>query len=416
MKACPISLGCNPTHSHVDGCFPLPACKNIKEQFKHQSVVLPKRAFSGDPSQTHWTSDFHHIAPYAKIDHHQHKLLLRTRRDMVKTQSGGGFGATVSSTRWNQYGSFSIKLKSGSTGPGIVTAFLLSNPALGEEISFELTGKDPKKVITNYYRRIHQEDRPSSHDHSHHHHPPLSHKDGTPLDPHSYPDSNTDSHPHPHPHAQSRLEAHEETVELKKDSTTHELLYKIEWNENMIRWSVDGKVLRTVHAKDAAAHGGLPENPMQLQITIWDAGYSSATMDWAGGKTEYGPDNLDEYVAVVDSIEIACKNPKEGNKPWPGPDALKRLKEADAEAAEGARRSRKMNKGGYADHGHGQGQDQGLVASAKNFFRIAVLSLIKWTFVLLAIVCGAAYLTEPKSGPAASSSSARRNLNLGLQT
>ncbi|KAF9965744.1 hypothetical protein BGZ70_004191 [Mortierella alpina] len=225
-------------------------------------------------------------------------------------------------------------------------------------------------------------------------------------------------HPDSHPHApQSRLEAHEETVELKKDATKHELLYKIEWNENKIRWSVDGKVLRTVHAKDAAAHGGLPENPMQLQITIWDAGHSSATMDWAGGRTDYGPDNLDEYVAVVDSIEIACKNTKDGNKPWPGPDALKRLKIADAEAAESARRFRKMSKGNYADHEQGHGQDRGIVASAKNFFRIAVLSLMKWTFVLLAIVCGAAYLTEPKAGPtASSSSSARRNLNLGLQT
>ncbi|KAF9562336.1 CRH- protein [Mortierella alpina] len=334
---------------------------------------------------------------------------------MVKTQSGGGFGATVSSTRWNKYGSFSIKLKSGSTGPGIVTAFLLSNPALGEEISFELTGKDPKKVVTNYYRRIRPEVPPSSAHHgsshnSHNHHPPLSHKEGTPLDPHSYPDMYPEILPHPH----SRLEAHEETLDLKKDSTKHELLYKIEWNENMIRWSVDGKVLRTVHAKDVVAHGGLPEYPMQLQITIWDAGHSPATMDWAGGRTEYGPDNLDEYVAVVDSIEIACKNPKDGNKPWPGPEALKRLKIADAEAAESARRFRKMNKGGYADHG--LGQDQGFVASAKNFFRIAVLSLIKWTFVLLAIVCGAAYLTEPKAAPSASSSSARRNLNLGLQT
>ncbi|KAG0196947.1 hypothetical protein BGX28_009532 [Mortierella sp. GBA30] len=390
MEACPISLGCDPTHSHIEGCFPLPACKNIKDNFKKRNVLIPKHEFHGDPTQAHWISDFDHIAPYAKIDHN-HKLVLRTRRDMVRTQSGGGFGATVSSTRWNRYGSFSAKFKSGSTGPGIVTAFLLSNPALGEEVSFELTGKDPKKVVTNYYRRVYLDSPPPGADDHHH---PATHLGGRGS----------------HPHARSRLESHEEILELKKDSTSHEHVYTIEWNDNMIRWSVDGKVLRIVHAQDAVASGGLPENAMQLQITIWDAGYTPETMEWAGGKTKYGPDNLDEYVAVVDSIEISCQNPKEGNKPWPGPEALKRLKKADAERTESARRFTKMGGRQYG----GQGQDEGLVASAKNFFRIAVLSLIKWTFVLLAIVCGAAYLTEPKSGTDASSSSVRRNIRGNL--
>ncbi|KAG0303124.1 hypothetical protein BGZ98_006975 [Dissophora globulifera] len=320
----------------------------MKEQFKDSTQLIPKLAFTGDPNQAHWISDFDHIAPYAKIDHRHHQLLLRTRRDMVKTQSGGGFGATVSSTRWSKYGTFSVKLRSGSTGPGIVTAILLSNPALGEEISFELTGKDPKQVVTNYYRRV-----PSVVDDRH------------------PPDMNIVSH------TSTRLVSHEETLPLKRDSTTNDLVYKIEWNERMIRWSVDGKVLRTVHAKDIASNGGLPENAMQLKLTIWDAGYASETMAWAGGKTDYGADNLDEYIAAVSRVDVACQNPKEGNKPWPGPDATKRLKME-------AERLRKMGKG------------PGMFSSAKSFYKIAVLSLIKWTCVLLAIICGAAYFTDPK--------------------
>ncbi|KAF8930245.1 hypothetical protein BGZ58_008368 [Dissophora ornata] len=329
----------------------------MKDRFKDSKLLIPKHVFTGDPSQANWVSEFDHIAPYAKIDRRNHQLLLRTRRDMVKTQSGGGFGATISSTRWNKYGTFSAKLKSGSTGPGIVTAFLLSNPALGEEISFELTGRDPHQVITNYYRRV----------------PAMTadyYSDGV----------NIVSHSHSH-HPHSRLESHEETHNLKKDTTKSDLVYKIEWNEHMIRWSVDGKAIRTVHAKDVESHGGLPENPMQVQLTIWDAGHTSETMAWAGGKTHYGADNLDEYIATVSSVEISCQNTKEGKKPWPGHDASKRLKAAEA-------LSRKMNK---------EGKHGGAFANAKSFFEAALLTLIKWTCVLLSIICGAAYFTEPKS-------------------
>lgn len=313
----------------------------------------------------------------------------------------------MSSTRWNKYGTFTAKFKSGATGPGIVTAFLLSNPALGEEISFELTGRDPKRVFTNYYRRIQPTETLEEavqrnlgrgngvHGHSHlHHHIP-------------------------------KLEPHEESHELKRDSTKHDLVYKIEWTDKMIRWSVDGKVLRTVLAKDVytPALGGLPEKPMQLQLTVWDAGHSVETRDWAGGKTDYGADNLDEYITTVDSIEIQCFDPKEGNKPWPGPDALKRLKKAQALEAEMAKRYRKMNKGkmggvgkfyGEQEH-HGYGHEEGFFARMGRYLEMAVMSLIKWTFVLLALVCGAAYFTQPKTTTSTTRTSPTSNQrNLGL--
>ncbi|KAF9426421.1 hypothetical protein BGZ94_006548, partial [Podila epigama] len=80
MEACPISLGCDARHSHVEaGCFPLPACRSLKDNFKNAKLLIPKRSFSGDPTQAYWVSDFHHVAPYAKIDQHTHKLLLRVR-------------------------------------------------------------------------------------------------------------------------------------------------------------------------------------------------------------------------------------------------------------------------------------------------------------------------------------------------
>ncbi|KAI1320013.1 hypothetical protein EDD11_002344 [Mortierella claussenii] len=360
----------------------------MKDSFKHAHLLVPKHAFTGDPEQAYWISEFDHIAPYAKINERQKKLLLRTRRDMVRTQSGGGFGATVSSSRWHKYGSFSAKLKSGSTGPGIITAFLLSNPALGEEISFEFTGKDPKKVITNYYRRV----------------PNPAHIDTQGI-------HRAIIHPHPHQH--SHLESHEEIHDLKADSTKQEMLYKIEWTANLIRWSVNGKVIRAVQAGNMVAQGGLPENAMQLQLTIWDAGHAPETMAWSGGKSSYGPDDLYEYVASVSSVEVVCQNPKEGNKPWPGPEATKRLKIAKARAAEQARRFRKMSQNKKVQ---GSESEEGVFTSAKTFFEIAILTLIKWGLILLSVVCGAAYFTTPKPRTRAPSNPSTSKTNLGLQT
>ncbi|KAF9119268.1 hypothetical protein BGX30_003951, partial [Mortierella sp. GBA39] len=179
LQACPIALGCQPAFSHpidassssssaseatplaVNSCFPLPVCRSFKEKFKsnqpnkrgqHQALIA-KEAFLGDPDQAHWTSDFDHVVDdHAFVDTKGKKLVLKAKRDKVKTKSGGGFGATVSSTRWNRYGTFATQFKAGSTGPGIVTAFILSNPALGEEISFQITGRDPKTVLTEYYK------------------------------------------------------------------------------------------------------------------------------------------------------------------------------------------------------------------------------------------------------------------------
>ncbi|KAG0001428.1 hypothetical protein BGZ65_003496 [Modicella reniformis] len=304
------------------------------------------------------------------MDPRQRKLFLRTRRDMVKTQSGGGFGATVSTTRWNKFGTFTAKFQSGSTGSGIVTAFLLSNPVFGEEISFELTGKDPKKVVTNYYRRI-----PTTTVHHHHRH--LQHQQHQ-----HHHEAHIVSHSYPHSHSShSHLESHEETHDLNRDSTKHDLVYKLEWNEKQIRWSVDGKVLRT----------GLPKNAMQLQLTIWDAGYTPETAAWAGGKTQYGADNLNEYVTTMSS-RLDARIPKKVT-------SLGKARSIQATQV-GSQEGRKKKK------------------STKKFFEIAVLSLIKWTFVLLAIICGAAYFTSPKSksGVVTLRSSTRdsRDIHLGV--
>lgn len=295
----------------------------------------------------------------------------------MKTKSGGGFGATVSSTRWNRYGTFATQFKAGSTGPGIVTAFMLTNPALGEEISFQITGRDPKTVLTEYYKHSTESMegvkdgagggvgwKPASVPGLHWPHLPsvlsiesittrgrkikdlLLHKthndnDGTTaeksgeniegstiedlktINAHGYGDDDDDS-------------SLEESHTLKKSATENDLVYKIEWTPKKIEWSINGQVLRTLRPKDLLQYKKknleIPSQPMQIQLTIWDAGHSKDTRAWAGGETDYGENDEREYVTLVDWIEIACYDNKEAKRnPWPGKDASARLAQAKAE-------------------------------------------------------------------------------------
>lgn len=293
----------------------------------------------------------------------------------MKTKSGGGFGATVSSTRWNRYGTFATQFKAGSTGPGIVTAFMLTNPALGEEISFQITGRDPKTVLTEYYKHS-TESMEGVKDGAggrggwmsasvpglHWPHLPsvlsiesittrgrkikdlLLHKtngddDGTTaknsgenIEGSIIEDLKTINE---HGSVDDYDSSLEESHPLKKSATENDLVYKIEWTPKKIEWSINGKVLRTLKPKDLQSKKRnleIPSQPMQIQLTIWDAGHSKDTRAWAGGKTDYGENDEREYVALVDWIEIACYDNKEAKRnPWPGKDASARLAQVEAE-------------------------------------------------------------------------------------
>ncbi|KAG0256603.1 hypothetical protein BGZ95_005448, partial [Linnemannia exigua] len=108
-----------------------------------------------------------------------------------------------------------------------------------------------------------------------------------------------------------------------------------------IEWSIDGQVLRTLRSKDLAqikktSPSGqqfeIPSQPMQIQLTIWDAGHDKGTTAWAGGVTDYGENDMREYVARVNWIEIACFDNKEAKRnPWPGKEASARLAQVEAE-------------------------------------------------------------------------------------
>ncbi|KAG0290158.1 hypothetical protein BGZ98_003582, partial [Dissophora globulifera] len=300
--------------------------------------------------------------------------------DTVKTVSGGGFGATVSSTRWNRYGTFSAKFKSGATGPGIVTAMMLSNPNFGEEITLEVTGRDPKTVITDFYRQSAEDRRSGSTgssssssswlpsmiglktrtrklknmilpgDGSHN-----KKKDKVTASEGQHGGERLDNESD-HNNADDNNDYDDNSLEqshaLKRSVIEHELVYKIEWTPDQIRWYVDGNLLRTLTSKALLRERGygLPSHPMLLQFTIWDAGYDDETRHWAGGATDYGENGDKEYETAIDWIDIACHDAKEAKRnPWPGKEAQARLDQVAKEEKEQREAEEKKAKRAEAD-------------------------------------------------------------------
>ncbi|KAF9562738.1 hypothetical protein BGW38_008968, partial [Lunasporangiospora selenospora] len=139
----------------------------------------------------------------------------------------------------------------------------------------------------------------------------------------------------------------EETHSIKKNAAEQSLVYTIEWTPDYIKWSVDGRVLRTLTGKDMESlnctkafkeqpllsASYIPSEPMLLQFSIWDGGYDEATRVWAGGRTDYGPDNTKEYSMTVDWIKIkslwdggSSATIAERSKSWPGAKIFEKLK------------------------------------------------------------------------------------------
>ena len=269
---------------------------------------------------------------------------------------------------------------------------MLSNPALGEEISFQITGRDPKTVLTEYYKhstgsskglkegkggaggggwksasvpglhwphlpsvlsmesittrgrkikdillhKTHDDDDGTTAENSGENIEGSTIEDLKTINEHGSIDDDDDT-------------SLEESHTLKKSATENDLVYKIEWTPKKIEWSIDGKVIRTLRSKDLPQSKKksleIPSQPMQIQLTIWDAGHSKDTRAWAGGETDYGENDEREYVTLVDWIEIACYDNKEAKRnPWPGKDASARLAQVEAEERKAKERKAKEEK------------------------------------------------------------------------
>ncbi|KAK4614738.1 putative extracellular glycosidase [Fulvia fulva] len=82
--------------------------------------------------------------------------------------------------------------------------------------------------------------------------------------------------------------------------------YDIEWTENQIVWTIDGKTVRVLNAGEA--NGQYPQTPMQLKLGSWaggDPGNTQGTIDWAGGAVNYAAGPFTMYVSSLSVVDFS---------------------------------------------------------------------------------------------------------------
>ncbi|KAK4505326.1 hypothetical protein PRZ48_003289 [Zasmidium cellare] len=89
--------------------------------------------------------------------------------------------------------------------------------------------------------------------------------------------------------------------------------YAVEWTEEKIVWSVDGRVVRTFLARDGTTAKGsayqFPQTPSKFQLGIWaggDPGMNEGTKSWAGGETNI---SAAPYTMYVKNVKIENYKP-----------------------------------------------------------------------------------------------------------
>lgn len=104
-------------------------------------------------------------------------------------------------------------------------------------------------------------------------------------------------------------------------SKTHE--YCIDWSQDELSWSVDGKKGRTVKRSDSwnatAGRYDYPQTPSRVMLSLWPAGLPSngeGTIEWAGGEIDWNSKFMTNgmYAALVTEVTVDCYDPPSGIK------------------------------------------------------------------------------------------------------
>jgi len=223
-------------------------------------VLVKQSSASGDPNANPWVSEF--LPDNSQVTNGN--LVL----SMGQT-NGKGFGATVSSVRWMEYGSVTAKVKTGVTAGGVVNSFITRSSKTGNEIDFEWVGKSHNSVQTNFYWNA--------------------------LDLNSIDYTNG------------------KVIPLSFDTTADFHSYTIQWDASQIVWLVDGNTIRTLPRSSLSDQSKWPTGLQQVQFSLWDGSATGAqgTIDWAGGRPPYPDGKL--YYMYVGEVDIKCASPVSSN-------------------------------------------------------------------------------------------------------
>ncbi|TDZ24777.1 putative glycosidase crf1 [Colletotrichum orbiculare MAFF 240422] len=159
---------------------------------------------------------------------------------------------TMASKKYIFFGKLDVVLKA-APGQGVVTSVVLQSDDL-DEIDWEWIGSDTAQVQTNYFGK----------------------GDTTTYDRGAY-----------HPVADPINAFH---------------TYTIDWNQDSVKWLIDGNLVRELKYADAKGGSRFPQTPMEVKIGTWVAGRKDApkgTVEWAGGYTDFTKAPFNAYYKSI---------------------------------------------------------------------------------------------------------------------
>ncbi|EAT83046.1 hypothetical protein HBI56_070470 [Parastagonospora nodorum] len=258
--------GCDPLMSHsFDSCVPGPVCKSGTYSLDTLDDVQSIDKYLGDASKINWQSQGT-PAIYTDPSSGQKSTLL--------TMAQGTVGTLLASTHYVWYGKICSKLTT-AQGKGVVTAFILMSD-VKDEIDFEWVGVDTGHVQSNFYSQG-----------------VTNYNNGGNL---TISSGNT-------------------------ASTMHE--YCLDWKQDSLTWSIDGKDLRTLERKNTwnqtSGRFDYPQTPSRIMLSLWPAGLSSnekGTIEWAGGEIDWNSPYMQNgyYFARFQEVTVQCYDAPSGIK------------------------------------------------------------------------------------------------------
>ncbi|KAF9921541.1 hypothetical protein FBU30_008392 [Linnemannia zychae] len=264
----------------ADSCWPLPMAINLDEQFMNKSRMVRIQDFNGFPDTADWVIDRSPGTREHAVITEDNKLVLKLNRVEKHPETGGGIGATVHSSRWMKYGTIEARIKTASNMNGTVSSFIMISPISGDEIDFEVVGKEPHNMQTNFYYKV---------------------QPGNKVD-----------------------YSHGLYIDVGNDTSLDYHTYRLDWTPTEMKWWFDGEVKRTTLASEVV--GSFPDTPMRIAFGIWDGGHGSkGTAEWAGENTSYEPNDTREYQLSIDWVKITPLTPDNSTEPWPGSKYIKQM-------------------------------------------------------------------------------------------
>ncbi|KAI8057696.1 concanavalin A-like lectin/glucanase domain-containing protein [Syncephalis plumigaleata] len=257
-KVCDASAPCcfagtcgSDVKSCSEGCQPSDSFSSASV-FTNSSRIQPRSEYNGNPNSVDWIIE---DGPrYASIEDNQLMMQMKVGDTLNKFGKKQGVGATISWSRYMEYGRMTAVIKTAVTSPGVVSSFITMSPE-GDEIDFEWVGKN-------------------------------------------------------------RKQGSEHALEFDTTVDFHE--YSIDWQPDYISWYVDGKLIRTAQRSTTRQSNGTYNYPSKLshvQMGIWDGGQGAkGTAEWAGTPTDWTDPNA-VYKMYIKDVKIECRYPNATT--WP---------------------------------------------------------------------------------------------------